>query len=372
MEFAPMMPPLTTDVCDLLALNLVPGIGPRLTTALLDHFGSAAAARRASAKELQQISHIGAQLASKFATALAAVDLQAEVDLMVRHKTGLLVLGSQDYPASLASTSAAPHILYVRGTLMAGDARSVAIVGSRRSSPYGKRTAHRLAADLARAGVTIISGLARGIDAAAHRGALEAGGRTIGVLAGGLSRIYPPEHTQLAADVEKAGALLSEAPMDADPLPMMFPARNRIISGLAQAVVLVEAAERSGAIITAKHALDQNRPVFGVPGPVDSESSAGIHTLLREGAILCRNATDVLEELDGVASSGAVPVAAATAATLDPTEKQLIELLVSEPRHLDDLVAGLGLSVPRLSHLLMSMEMKKLVRRLPGNRYERA
>src|SRR5207237_9179565 len=184
--------------------------------------------------------------------------------------------------------------------LTAADADAVARVGARHGTEYGRRVAGRLAAGLVRAGITVVSGLARGIDGVAHRSALEAGGRTLAVLAGGLSRVYPPEHADLAREVEASGALLSEAAMRQDPMAGMFPARNRLISGLSRGVVIVEAAERSGALITAEHAAEQGKPVFAVPGPLDSPASAGVHQLVRKGAILIRGVEDILEELDGV------------------------------------------------------------------------
>src|SRR5438034_3687203 len=245
---------LSPELCDLLALSLVPGLGPRLTAALLRHFGSAGAVRRAAASQLRQVPQIGAKLSEDFAAALAAVEVENEIALLERHDTTVIALGDPGYPAALAQAPAPPPLLYVSGSLTAADARAIAIVGSRGCTSYGRRVTERLSAGLARAGYTIVSGLARGIDGVGHRAALQAGGRTIAVLAGGLSRIYPPEHADLAAQVEAAGALLSEAVMDQEPLPTMFPARNRIISGLSRAVVLVEAAEKSGALITAKHA----------------------------------------------------------------------------------------------------------------------
>jgi DNA processing protein len=366
------------DARDYLALHLVPGLGPRLTAALLERFGSAAAVRRASAAQFQQVPHIGSQLAARFAEALRTIDVDAELRLMARHQVSMVVRGQPDYPAALAQTPDPPPVLYVRGHITPADARAVAIVGSRSCTAYGKRTAERLAGDLARAGYTIVSGLARGIDGAAHRGALQVGGRTLAVLAGGLSRIYPPEHKDLAAQVQAAGALLAEATMDQEPLPALFPARNRIISGLSQAVVLVEAAERSGALITADHAATQGRVVFAVPGPVDSDASGGTNELLRQGAILCRDADDILEELLGLAAmndrapaSAPPPPAAPPPPPLDATERRVWDFLAAEPRHLDDMVQALGLDVPQLSALLLMLEMKKVVRRLPGNRYER-
>jgi DNA processing protein len=367
-----MTPPYPDNVRDMLALQLVPGIGPRLTASLLERFGSAAAVRQASAAELQEVPYLGEKLASRLAASIATLDVDAELAKMARHNVTLLVFNTPEYPTALATIASPPPLLYMRGSCAPRDAKSVAIVGSRRSTTNGKRVAERLAAELAGAGYTIVSGLARGIDAAAHRGALQAGGRTLAVLAGGLSRIYPPEHAELADHVETAGALLSEAAMDQEPLPNMFPARNRIISGLARAVVLVEAAERSGALITAGHAAQQGRPVFAVPGPVDGEVSAGTNALIRQGAILCRNARDVLEELDGLAgmqdlSSSTTP----PLPVLNPVEQRLWDFLATEPRNLDDIGQELGLTVPKLTAILLTLEMKKIVRRLPGNRYER-
>jgi DNA processing protein len=344
-----------------------------LTAALLERFGSARAVRSASAGDLREVPYLGDALAEKLAATLASVDVDAELAKMSMHGVSLCVLNTPDYPENLANIPSPPQLLYCRGRSLPADARAVAIVGSRHCTAGGKRTAERLAGDLARAGYTIVSGLARGIDGAAHRGVLAAGGRTFAVLAGGLSRIYPPEHGELAGQVEAAGALFSEATMDQEPLPNMFPARNRIISGLSRAVIIVEAADRSGALITARHAAEQDRPVFAVPGSVDSAASAGCNALIRQGAILCRGAQDVLEELDGLAGMGA-PTKAAPAGPptgLDATEQSLWDVLGGEPKQLDDIGLALGLSVPKLSGILLTLEMKKIVRRLPGNRYER-
>jgi DNA processing protein len=275
-------------------------------------------------------------------------------------------------------------LLYVRGTLEERDNRAVAVVGSRRCTGYGKRMAERLAGDLARAGCTVVSGLARGIDGIAHRGALDAGGRTLAVLAGGLSQIYPPEHTDLARQVEAAGALLSEATMTQEPLPGMFPARNRIISGLSLGVVIVEANEKSGALYTAEHAAEQGRPVFVVPGALDNPASAGCHRLIRQGAVLVRGAEDVLEELqsqapqrqlaaeEGVRTAPPPNVTPVEPAGLDARERLVWQSLAEGPRYLDELVQLLRIDVAELSGKLMLLEMKRIVRRLPGNRYERS
>jgi DNA processing protein len=237
-----MSVPLDPEVRDLLALHLVPDIGPRLTAALLERFGSGGAVLRATAAELQEVPHIGAKLAGDLCQAMARGDVAAECDLMAQCGVRLLVRCTPDYPRSLENIESPPYLLYIRGTLEPRDANAVAVVGSRHCTAYGKRVAERLAGDLARAGFTVISGLARGIDGIAHRAALEAGGRTVAVLAGGLSRIYPPEHIDLAKEVEGAGALLTEAAMKMEPMAGMFPARNRIISGLSRATSLVSMA----------------------------------------------------------------------------------------------------------------------------------
>jgi DNA processing protein len=205
----------------------------------------------------------------------------------------------------------------------------------------------------------------------AHRAALQAGGRTVAVLANGLARVYPPEHKGLADDVAAAGAVLSEAAMDVGPLAPLFPARNRIISGLARGVVLVEAAERSGALITARHAAEQGRSAFAVPGPVDSEASGGTNGLIRQGAVLVRSVEDVLEELEGVSAVAQPPAAAAPPPGLDEGQRRVWEFLAGQTRHLDEIAQQLGMGVPQLTGALMMLEMKKAVRRLPGNRYER-
>lgn len=363
---------MTSETRDLLALHLVPGLGPRLTAALLERFGSAAAVLQASAEQLCEVPHIGAKLAQDIRQALSRIDVDGELARMARFEVRLRVLGTPEYPAALATISDPPHLLYVRGTLERSDANAVALVGSRHCTAYGKRVAERLAAGLVRAGFTVISGLARGIDGAAHRAALQAGGRTLAVLAGGLSRIYPPEHADLALEVQAAGALLSEASMEMEPMAGMFPARNRLISGLSRGVVIIEAAERSGALITATHAGDQGRPVFAVPGPIDSAASSGTNGLIRKGAILVRGVEDILEELRGATPlTETALVQASPPFPMDDIQHRLWEFLAEQPRHLDEMAQQLSLAVAQISGALLMLEMKKAVRRLPGNRYER-
>lgn len=368
-----MVESLSADVRALLTLHLVPGIGPRLTAALLERFGSAEGVLRARPDELCQVSHIGEQLAGRIRDALHRADVQTELDCMAKHDVRLIVLGTADYPAVLAKIPDPPHLLYAAGSIEARDAKAVALVGSRQCTAYGRKVAERLAGDLVRAGYTVVSGLARGIDGMAHRGALKSGGRTLAVLAGGLSRIYPPEHKELADEVKAAGALLSESAMTMEPMAGMFPARNRIISGLSRAVVIIEAAEKSGALITASHAAEQGRPVFAIPGQTDSLASAGTNALIRKGAVLVRGVDDVLEELDGVApllESAAVPTVKERPSGLDPLQERIWDFLSDGPRYGDELAQHLGIAVPDLARALLGLEMRRAVRRLPGNRYE--
>jgi DNA processing protein len=362
---------MSGDLRDLLALHLVPGLGPRLTKALLDRFGSAGAVLEATPEQLSEVPHIGGTLARSLHQAMLNVNVEAELALMAKHQVSLLSLGSDGYPASLASIPDPPHLIYRRGTWEPRDANAVALVGSRHCTSYGRRAAERLAEGLVRAGFTVISGLARGIDSVAHRSALKAGGRTVAVLAGGLSKIYPPEHTDLAQEVQASGALISESAMMMEPMAGMFPARNRIISGLSRGVVVIEAAERSGALITASHAAEQGRPVFAVPGPIDSPASGGVHELLRKGAILIRGVDDILEELDGVRAKPVPTRPTGVPQGLDDAQKRIWEYLAEQSRHIDEIARELSLSVAQAAGALMGLEMKKAVQRLPGNRYER-
>ncbi len=361
----------TPEIRALLTLRLVPGIGPRLTAALLEQFGSAPAVLRASPAELAKVPHIGEKTAHDIHAAFTEVDVDKELVRVGQAGVTLLGLGCPGYPESLSTIYDPPTLLYLRGTLEARDAKAVALVGSRQCTSYGRRLAERLATGLAAAGYTIVSGLARGIDGAAHRAALQAGGRTIAVLANGLSRIYPPEHKDLAREVAAAGAVVSEATMDTGPLAHLFPGRNRVISGLSRGVVIVEAAEKSGALLTATHAADQSRTVMAVPGPVDSPTSGGCNELLRKGGILVRGVDDVLEELEGVAAVTQPAVVTPEPPPMDDLQRRIWDTLDGQPRHLDELVQQLGLTVPQATGSLLTMELKRIVRRLPGNRYER-
>jgi DNA processing protein len=369
-----MLPPFDAETRALLALHLVPGLGPRLTKALVERFGSAARVLTATASELSAVKHIGPQTAGNLATALRGVSIEKELELLELHETQLLRLGTPGYPEALATIHDPPYLLYQRGSLVAADARAVAVVGTRHCTNYGLRATERLSEGLARQGWTIVSGLARGIDAAAHRGALKAGGRTIAVLAGGLAKIYPPEHGELAQEIRAQGALVSEAPMNTTALAELFVPRNRLISGLSRGVLVVEAPTKSGAVYTAEFAAEQGRQVLAVPGTIDSAASAGTLALLRNGATLVRHVDDVLEALGekpAKATASTAPTPKPTPPNLTPAQQKLWDCIAGEPVHADLLVQQSGLAVTEVGTALILMEMQGHIRRLPGNRFER-
>jgi len=283
----------------------------------------------------------------------------------------LLAPGDERYPALLAAI-ASPPVLHVRGSLEPGDALAVAIVGSRRPTPYGVQVAESLAAELAARGVTIVSGFARGIDTAAHRGALTAGGRTLAVLGNGIDIVYPAENRDLIATIERRGALLSQFRKGTEPLARNFPARNRTLAGLALGVIVVEAAERSGALITAGFAADLGREVFAVPGRVTSDLSRGPHGLLRDGAILVRDWADVVQELPEpwrrAVRAPAGPAEAGEAMT--GTEAAVLAVLKpDEPLHIEQLTDLVALTPGRLASALVALELAGRARQLEGQRW---
>jgi DNA processing protein len=362
---------LSSEDRALIALHLAGGIGPRTVRSLIERFGSPAKVMAASIEQLCQVPYFKRDAAAALKQTWSSGDVDAELDLMDKHGVSLLCRGHADFPRPLTEIDGGPLLLYVRGALTADDAEAVGLVGSRGCTTYGRRTAYRLAFDLAKAGYTIVSGLARGIDAEAHKGALDAGGRTIAVLANGLSRVYPPEHADLADRIALAGAVVSEACMKMEPMPGMFPGRNRIISGLSRVVVVVEAGDKSGALITARHAGEQGREVYAVPGNVDSAASAGSLELLRKGARLVRNARDIIEDLRGIAplaEDAAKPAPAV--AKLDAAGKRIWETL-AEPQSIDDLSRLTDIPIAQLAAQLMTLELQGFVSKLPGNVYER-
>jgi DNA processing protein len=354
----------------LLRLSLVPGIGPCTLRSLLEYFHSAAGALAASKEKLAEVVGVGSKTLAALRQAQVSRAHEQVLEWCDRAGVGLLSWDEPAYPSDLRELADAPPILYQRGRLQACDGMAVAIVGARHATQYGTRHAGRIARDLARAGVTVVSGLARGIDAAAHRGALEAGGRTIGVLGGGLRHLYPPEHAGLAGEIASAGALLSEYPPDVQPRGSMFPQRNRIISGLSLGVLVVEAADRSGSLITARHAGEQGRAVFALPGPVHSRVSKGCHRLIRDGAMLVTCGDDILELLGPAArpipTEAGLHVHQPGELLLNDQERIVLEAIGSEATSIDAVTRNCGLPVHRVLSTVSVLEMRHLIRRLSG------
>ncbi|MEM6798030.1 MAG: DNA-processing protein DprA [Planctomycetota bacterium] len=364
-----MAPPSDPSLIAEVRLAMVSGVGPRLRANLLAEFGSPEAVLSADAHELSKVPGIGAKIASKIAQ---SAELDAEGELATAHANGMMVLTTShsDYPRALREIHDPPGVLFVKGDLEPTDQLAIAMVGSRHATRYGREQAERLAGGLARAGLTVVSGLARGIDAAAHRGALSAGGRTLAVLAGGLTKIYPPEHTELATEVAAKGCLLTEAPPRMPPLSGAFPQRNRVISGLSLGTIVVEAANRSGALITTKHAAEQGREVFAVPGPIDSRLSAGCNRLIQDGAKLVGSVEDVLEELgpliESVPNSAGGETRSIAELSLNDVETQVLQAISVSPTLVDVVVSTTGLPVQRVLATLSVLEMRRLVRRVSG------
>jgi DNA processing protein len=369
--------PARSEIRDLVALMLTPGVGPLTSRALLEHFGTAGKVLDAPIVRLREVPGVGPKVADRIAGARAENDADGELALCARHGVDLLARGDGRYPPPLEDIPDPPAMLYVKGVFEPRDQLAIALVGSRRCTPYGMRIAERLAAALARTGFTIVSGLARGIDAAAHRGALKAGGRTIAVLGNGLAGIYPSEHEEMAAEIAAHGAVATELPMTQGPLAGLFPQRNRIISGLCLGVIVVEAAPRSGSLSTAHHAMEQNREVFAVPGPVDSLASRGCHRLIRDGARLVETVDDVLEELGPLVrevrpAPDEPAVRHPAELALTDQERSLLGRLDDSPSGVDALIAGTGLTASQVMATLSVLELKRMVKRLPGHQFVRA
>ncbi len=350
-------------------LAMVSGVGPRLRANLLSTFGTPESVLASSSHELSSVPGIGPKLAAKIT---AADELDAEGEIATASAQGIQILTLRDpsYPRALKEIHDPPGVLFAKGTLQSEDQLAIAIVGSRHATRYGLAQAERLAAGLSRAGFTIVSGLARGIDGAAHKGALAAGGRTLAVLAGGLMKLYPPEHKELARQVANHGCLLTEAPPRMPPLSGAFPQRNRVISGLSLGSIVVEAADRSGALITIRHASEQGRECFAVPGPVDSRLSRGCHRLIQDGAKLVAEVDDVLDELgpliESVRHEDGGETRNVAELQLNEIEQQVLQAIAVDPTSIDDVVQATGLPVARVLATLSVLEMRRLVRRVSG------
>ncbi len=340
-----------------LALNRVKGVGPARFRLLLDAFGSARAAWEASPAGWREAG-LDERTAAAFERQRAGIVPEAEVEKLARLRVAALRVVDPAYPRLLREIPAPPPVIYVRGRLLPDDELALAIVGTRRVSAYGRVVTERLAGDLAAQRVTMVSGLARGVDTCAHKAALDAGGRTIAVQGCGPDLVYPPENARLAARIVEQGAVVTEFPPGAQPEAGNFPARNRIISGLSLATLVTEAPETSGALITARFAAEQGRDVMAVPGAITSRSSGGTNRLLKDGAILIMAAEDVIAELNLNMAPQQIELRELLPA--DETEAQLVTLLraAGDPQHIDDLCRASGLPTALVSGALAMMELK--------------
>ena len=380
------VPGNSRDVEKWLKLIRADEVGPVTFARLLKYFGSVDAALGASVAGLTKVEGIGSATAQRIAVSRDKFDTAAELELAEKLGVWLVHIEDERYPVVLKRIYDPPPVLYVKGTLCRDDSLAVAIVGSRRCSLYGQEQASRLAHLLAASGFTIVSGMARGIDTAAHSGALAAEGRTIAVQGCGLSRVFPPENAKLFEMIGASGACISELPLQSEPLAEHFPPRNRIITGLSLGTIVVEAGLRSGALISARLALENNREVMAVPGKVDSPLSQGPHELIKQGAKLVESVEDVMDALGYVGeqlkehAAGAAkdatdkveaPLFDSTQCHLKDHEKGVYEMLGKEPLHIDQVIAECELPPGAVNASLVSLRLKGLVRQLPGSLFSR-
>lgn len=367
-----------------LALTRIEGLGIRGCHKLIEYFGSAQAAYMASLTELESCG-VPARVAQAIFAQACLKEGEKELEEAAKADCQVVAYDSEDYPPRLKQIPDAPLLLYVRGDVKVLSQYGVAMVGTRRPSAYGSSVAHRLAHDLAQRQLVIVSGMARGVDSASHRGALEAKGKTVAVLGSGLDVIYPRENKTLADEIARSGAVVSEFPLKTGPTPENFPIRNRIISGLSLGIVVVEAAEYSGSLITARLALEQNREVFAVPGNITSAQSFGPNHLIKQGAKLVDQWMDVVEEfpaevrmalLPPTEASEGEPLGAQTPSlfegSLSPEQKSVFEVLrADQTSFVDDIVSAAKIPHPRVLSALLSLEMNGLIRQLPGKNFIR-
>ena len=355
---------MTPDIKYWVGFNLVPGIGPAKLLAMLNRFGSAESCWQAQPKPMRDLG-IDERSIDNLQTARKTIDLDREMEKIERANVGVLCWESADYPPILKSLTNAPPLLYIRGEFSAKDEIAVALVGTRRISTYGRLVTEQFTADLVRQGMTIVSGLAKGIDTVAHKTAIECGGRTIAVLGAGIDCIYPTENRGLVeAIIDGHGAVVSEYPLGTQPESKNFPPRNRIISGLSLGTVVIEAGEKSGALITARFAEEHGRRVMAVPGDITKAGSKGTNELIKSGALMVTSAQDVLEELE--IGRNIEYRAAQLILPESAEEAELLPLLSQEPIHLDELTRQSGLTTPLVSSTLTLLELKGVVRQVGG------
>ena len=360
-----------------IALNMVEGVGPIRARSLLEFFGDAVKILSAPRADLLRVRNIGAEVAEKIATWEKNVDLAGELKRIADFGCHVVTMTDEAYPAALREIYDPPLVLYVKGALTAADKNAVAMVGSRLTTHYGIETARRLAYQLAYAGVTVVSGGARGIDTAAHQGALSGKGRTVAVLGTGINLVTPPENAELFERIAAQGAVLTQFPFNRQADRQTFPIRNRIVAGLTLGTVVVEANLTSGALITANFATEYGRQVFAVPGRIDSPRSRGCHDLIKKGAKLCEGVEDILSEFEYLFPASNRPPTAAETGVLPALElndnEQLVlaALKLEDETSIDEIIRASGLPSSAASVALFSLEMKRLVKQLPGKLFTR-
>jgi len=346
--------------------SLIPGIGRVRLTQLENHFASLKDAWKATPADLKQAG-LDSRSIRAITSRRAKISLEAEMEKLERYGVKVFTWHDTDYPSRLKEIYDFPPILYVRGSLLPEDEWCLAVVGTRRATVYGRQVTEEIVTDLARNKITIISGLARGIDSVAHRSALEAGGRTIAIFGCGLDIVYPAENANLARRIIKQGAIVSEYPLGTKPRADNFPRRNRIMSGLSLGVLVVEASKASGAMITARLALEQNREVFAIPGSILSPASRGTNHLIQEGAKLVHDYTDILEELNLTAVAQQMEIKEVIPTS--DTESLLLKQLSTEPIHIDEVCRSSSLPIATVSSTLTMMEIKGLVKQVGNMNY---
>jgi DNA processing protein len=352
-----------------IALNLLPNIGPVRVHRLLEHFGNAKSILSASAGDLREVRGIGKDASETVVNWRTLIDLQAELEKIQSRGINVVTPEDSTYPSLLRKIYDPPIVLYAWGHLQESDSEAISIVGSRQATYYGRQTAKKFGFQLAHAGLCVISGLARGIDSAAHEGALAAGGRTIAVIGSGLGNLYPRENQSLAEKISRNGAVISEFPVDFPPQKRSFPQRNRIVAGWARGTLVIEAGARSGALITAGQASDSNRDVYAVPGQIDRPTSQGTNRLIQQGAKLVMDAGDVIEEMPNKFhdSGKNAEICSSRAKLLTNSEKIIYAALSGDQAHIDEVANQVNMGVPEVSATLLKLEIKQLVKQLPGN-----
>ncbi|HEX9917321.1 MAG TPA: DNA-processing protein DprA [candidate division Zixibacteria bacterium] len=364
---------MSQDVLSYLALYSVPEVGTQRIISLVRKFGSAKEALGASLKELTRVEDIGDKIAHNIKHQVNWKLAQEQFSLAEKKKFKILTFFDEEYPKSLKNIYDPPPLIFFRGEIRSEDQKAIAVVGSRKASSYGRMVTESLVEELASRGITIVSGLARGIDSISHQAALKAGGRTLAVLGSGLDIIYPPENRKLADGIAENGAVISEFFLGTKPEATNFPQRNRVISGLCLGIVIVEAGPKSGALLTARHALEQNREVFAVPGDIRSQGSKGTNELIKQGAKLVSSVEDILVELNELTNASAKKERIERVEQdLPKEEKDIFKLLSIEPYHIDKISKELGLRSSEALSFLLSLELKGLVKQLPGKVFARA